>query len=124
MNWFQSFYSLFKTIIDILYQSLVSNSLCILFFAFLYIIINLLKPINHGINYKDKLTIIDSKLIFSAKNQFLYDVEVPYHISLLDGFDLEGFIILAQQVAVVIILVFYKIKFIIELHRKYHVKWI
>ncbi len=124
MNWFQSFYSLFKTIIDILYQSLVSNSLCILFFAFLYIIINLLKPINHGINYKDKLTIIDSKLIFSAKNQFLYDVEVPYHISLLDGFDLEGFIILAQQVAVVVILVFYKIKFIIELHRKYHVKWI
>ncbi len=124
MNWFQSFYSLFKTIIDILYQSLVSNSLCILFFAFLYIIINLLKPINHGINYKDKLTIIDSKLIFSAKNQFLYDVEVPYHISLLDGFDLEGFIILAQQVAVVIILVFYKIKFITELHRKYHVKWI
>ena len=124
MNLVQSFYSLFKTIIDILYQSLVSNSLCILFFAFLYIIINLLKPINYGINYKDKLSIVDSKLIFSAKNQFLYDVEVPYHISLLDGFDLEGFIILAQQVAVVIILVFYKLKFVIELHRKYHIKWI
>jgi hypothetical protein len=124
MNWVQSFYNLFKTIIDILYQSLVSNSLCILFFAFLYIIINLLKPINSGINYKDKLSIVDSKLIFSAKNQFLYDVEVPYHISLLDGFDLEGFIILAQQVAVVIILVFYKLKFVLELHRKYHAKWI
>lgn len=124
MNWTQSFYSLLKTIIDILYQSLVSNSLCILFFAFLYIIINLLKPINSGTSYKDKLTIIDSKLIFSAKNQFLYDVPVPYHLSQLDGFDLEGFIILAQQVAVVIILVFYKLKFVLELHRKYHVKWI
>ena len=45
-------------------------------------------------------------------------------IQKLLAFDLEGFIILAQQVAVVIILVFYKIKFIIELHRKYHVKWI
>lgn len=123
-SYFTHFYSLFKIIINILYQSLVSNSLCILFFALIYIIISMNRSINFGTSYKDKLTIIDSKIIFSVKNQFLYDVQVPYHISLLDGFDLESFFILAQQVAVVVILVFYKLKFVLELHRKYHVKWI
>ena len=131
MTWIQKFhtlsvilYKIFEIIVDLLYKSLISNSLCIIFFGLIYIVINLRKPINYNTNYKDKLTIIDSNLLFSLKNQFLYDVQVPYHVSLLDGFDLEGFIILSQQVAVVIILVFYKLKFVLELHKKYHIKWI
>lgn len=122
---FAKFYKLFETVIEVLYNSIVSNILCIIFFAIIYIVINLNKSINYGIDYKDKLKIIDNQLLFSVKNQFLYDVEVPYHISLgLNNIDIESFIILAQQVAVVVILVFYKLKFVLELHRKYHIKWI
>jgi hypothetical protein len=115
-------YKLFETIVEILYQSIVSNSLCILFFAFIYIIINLNTSINYDISYEDKIRIINSQLLFSAKNQFLYDTHVPYHINSI--YDIEGIVILFQQIAVVFILVFYKLKFVFELHRKYHVKWI
>ena len=125
MSLFHTIYTLFETVIKLLYKSIVSNSLCIMFFAIIYIVINLNKPFNYGINYKDKLQVIDKQLLFSVKNQFLYDVEVPYHISLgLNNLDIESFTILAQQVAVVVILVFYKLKFVLELHRKYHIKWI
>ena len=125
MTTFHTIYTLFETLIKLLYNSIVSNTLCILFFAIIYIVINLNKPFNYGINYKDKLQVIDKQLLFSVKNQFLYDVEVPYHISLgLNNLDIESFTILAQQVAVVVILVFYKLKFVLELHRKYHIKWI
>ena len=125
MSIFHTIYTLFETLIKLLYNSIVSNTLCILFFAIIYIVINLNKPFNYGINYKDKLQVIDKQLLFSVKNQFLYDVEVPYHISLgLNNLDIESFTILAQQVAVVVILVFYKLKFVLELHRKYHIKWI
>ena len=125
MSLFHTIYTFFETFIEILYKSIVSNTLCILFFAIIYIVINLNKPFNYGINYKDKLQVIDKQLLFSVKNQFLYDVEVPYHISLgLNNLDIESFTILAQQVAVVVILVFYKLKFVLELHRKYHIKWI
>ena len=115
-------YILFKTIIEILYETIVSNSLCILFFALIYIVIDLYNPINYDINYEDKMRLINSQLLFSLKNQFLYDVDVPYHIQ--DIYDIEGIVILFQQIAVVFILVFYKLKFVFELHRKYHVKWI
>ena len=115
-------YKLFETIVEILYQSIVSNSLSILFFAFIYIIINLNTSINYDINYEDKIRLINSDLLFSAKNQFLYDIDVPYHIK--DIYDIEGIVILFQQIVVVFILVFYKLKFVLELHRKYHVKWI
>ena len=125
MSLFHTIYTFFETFIEILYKSIVSNTLCILLFAIIYIVINLNKPFNYGINYKDKLQVIDKQLLFSVKNQFLYDVEVPYHISLgLNNLDIESFTILAQQVAVVVILVFYKLKFVLELHRKYHIKWI
>jgi len=125
MSLFHTIYTFFETFIEILYKSIVSNTLCILLFAIIYIVINLNKSINYNIAYKDKLQIIDKQLLFSMKNQFLYDVEVPYHISLgLNNLDIESFTILAQQVAVVVILVFYKLKFVLELHRKYHIKWI
>jgi len=125
MSLFHTIYTLFETVIKLLYKSIVSNSLCIMFFAIIYIVINLNKPFNYGIPYKDKLQVIEKKILFSFKNQFLYDIEVPYHISLgLNNLDIESFIILAQQVAVVVILVFYKLKFVLELHRKYHIKWI
>lgn len=125
MSLFHTIYTLFETVIKLLYKSIVSNSLCIMFFAIIYIVINLNKPFNYGIPYKHKLQVIDKQFLFSIKNQFLYDVEVPYHISLgLNNIDIESFIILAQQVAVVVILVFYKLKFVLELHRKYHIKWI
>lgn len=125
MSLFHTIYTFFETVIEILYKSIVSNTLCILLFAIIYIVINLNKSINYNIAYKDKLQIIDKQLLFSMKNQFLYDVEVPYHISLgLNNLDIESFTILAQQVAVVVILVFYKLKFVLELHRKYHIKWI
>lgn len=125
MSIFHTIYTLFETLIKLLYNSIVSNALCILIFAIIYIIINLNKPFNYVIPYKHKLQVIDKQLLFSVKNQFLYDVEVPYHISLgLNNLDIESFVILAQQVAVVVILVFYKLKFVLELHRKYHIKWI
>jgi hypothetical protein len=125
MSIFHTVYTLFETVIKLLYKSVVSNSLCIMFFAIIYIVINLNKPFNYGIPYKQKLQVIDKQFLFSVKNQFLYDVEVPYHISLgLNNLDIESFTILAQQVAVVVILVFYKLKFVLELHRKYHIKWI
>jgi hypothetical protein len=125
MSIFHTIYTLFETLIKLLYNSIVSNALCILIFAIIYIVINLNKPFNYGIPYKHKLQVIDKQLLFSVKNQFLYDVEVPYHISLgLNNLDIESFVILAQQVAVVVILVFYKLKFVLELHRKYHIKWI
>jgi hypothetical protein len=125
MSLFHTIYTLFETVIKLLYKSIVSNSLCIMFFAIIYIVINLNKPFNYGIPYKHKLQVIDKQFLFSIKNQFLYDVEVPYHISLgLNNLDIESFTILAQQVAVVVILVFYKLKFVLELHRKYHIKWI
>jgi hypothetical protein len=115
-------YTIFKIAIDILYKSIVSNSLCALFFALIYIIINLYKPINYGTSYKDKIQVIDKTILFSAKNQFLYDVKVPYPVSfsITDfDFDFESFIILAQQVTVVVLLVYYKIHFFVDLHRKY-----
>ena len=117
---FKHLYTIFETAIDILYKSIVSNSLCVLFFALIYIIMNLYKPINYGIPYKDKIQVIDKTILFSAKNQFLYDVEVPYHVSFsITNFDVESFIILAQQVTVVVLLVYYKIHFLVDLHRKY-----
>ena len=90
MSLFHTIYTFFETFIEILYKSIVSNTLCILLFAIIYIVINLNKSINYNIAYKDKLQIIDKQLLFSMKNQFLYDVEVPYHISLgLNNLDIK-----------------------------------
>lgn len=74
------------------------------------------KPINYGITYKNKLKVVDESLIFSTKNQFLYDVHVPYPVSFTD---IESMIILSQQVAVVVLLMYFKLHFFVELHRKY-----
>jgi hypothetical protein len=109
-------YPFLKIILEFLYKTFISNGLCVLFFGLIYIIINLNKPINYGINYEDTLQVVDKTLIFSTKNQFLYDVHVPYPASFTD---IESLLILSQQVVVVVLLMYYKLKFLLELHRKY-----
>lgn len=116
MSILSKIYPLFEIVIDIFYKSVVSNSLCVLFFGLIYIIINLNKDINYGITYKNKLKIVDKSLLFSAKNQFLYDVHVPYPVSFTD---IESLIILSQQVAVVVLIMYFKLHFFVELHHKY-----
>ena len=116
MSLLSKIYPFFEIIFKIFLDSVVSNSLCVLFFGLIYIIISLNKPINYDITYKDKLKIVDTSLIFSAKNQFLYDVHVPYPVSFTD---IESMIILSQQVLVVVLLMYYKLHFFVELHRKY-----
>jgi len=116
MSLLSKIYPFFEIIFKIFLDSVVSNSLCVLFFGLIYIIISLNKPINYDITYKDKLKIVDTSLIFSAKNQFLYDVHVPYPVSFTD---IESMIILSQQVLVVVLLMYYKLHFFVEVHRKY-----
>jgi hypothetical protein len=116
MSFFSKIYPFFEIVIDIFLKSLVSNSLCIFLFGLIYIIINLNRPINYDISYKHKLEIVDKSLLFSAKNQFLYDVPIPYPASFTD---IESMIILTQQVAVVVLIMVFKIKFLADLHRKY-----
>lgn len=116
MSFFSKIYPFFEIVIDIFLKSLVSNSLCIFLFGLIYIIINLNRPINYDISYKHKLEIVDKSLLFSAKNQFLYDVPIPYPASFTD---IESIIILTQQVAVVVLIMVFKIKFLADLHRKY-----
>jgi len=116
MSFFFKIYPFFEILLDIFYKSLVSNALCIFLFGLIYIIINLNRPINYDISYKHKLQIVDKSLLFSAKNQFLYDVPIPYPASFTD---IESLIILTQQVAVVVLIMVFKIKFFADLHRKY-----
>jgi hypothetical protein len=116
MSFFSKIYPFFEIVIDIFLKSIVSNSLCVLFFGLIYIIINLNRPINYDISYKHKLQIVDKSLLFSAKNQFLYDVPIPYPASFTD---IESIIILTQQVAVVVLIMVFKIKFFADLHKKY-----
>jgi hypothetical protein len=116
MSFFSKIYPFFEIVIDIFLKSIVSNSLCVLFFGLIYIIINLNRPLNYGISYKNKLQVVDKSLLFSAKNQFLYDVPIPYPASF---YDIESIIILTQQVAVVVLIMVFKIKFFADLHRKY-----
>ena len=116
MSFVSKIYPFFEIVIDIFLKSIVSNSLCIFLFGLIYIIINLNRPINYDISYKHKLQIVDKSLLFSAKNQFLYDVPIPYPASFTD---IESIIILTQQVAVVVLIMVFKIKFLADLHRKY-----
>ena len=116
MSFVSKIYPFFEIVIDIFLKSIVSNALCILLFGLIYIIINLNRPINYDISYKHKLQIVDKSLLFSAKNQFLYDVPIPYPASFTD---IESLIILTQQVAVVVLIMVFKIKFFADLHRKY-----
>ena len=116
MSFVSKIYSFFEIVVDILLKSFISNALCILLFATIYIIINLNRPINYNITYKNKLHIAEKSLLFSTKNQFLYDVAIPYPVSFTD---IESMIILTQQVAVVVIVMVYKIKFLVDLHKKY-----
>ena len=116
MSFFSKIYPFFEILIDIFLKSIVSNSLCVLFFGLIYIIINLNRQLNYGINYSDKLQVVDKSLLFSAKNQFLYDVPIPYPASFTD---IESMIILSQQVLVVVLLMYYKLHFFVEVHRKY-----
>ena len=82
MSFFSTIYKFFEVIVDILLKSIVSNSLCILLFAVIYIIINLNRPINYDITNQHKLEIIEKSLLFSSKNQFLYHVPIPYPVFL------------------------------------------
>ena len=116
MSFLSKIYPFFEIVIDIFLKSIVSNSLCVLFFGLIYIIINLNRPLNYDISYKHKLEIVEKSLLFSTKNQFLYHVPIPYPASFTD---IESLIILTQQVAVVVLIMVFKIKFFADLHRKY-----
>ena len=114
-------FSILEIAIEIFIKSVVFNGLFILLFAVIYILFYYIKNID-TIDDTDNIKLIDKYIIFSAKNQFLYDVEVPYHVSYtnFDLTQLQNLIILVQQVVVVVLLVYYKIHFFAELHKKYH----
>ena len=116
MSFISKIYSFFEIVIDILLKSVVSNALCMLFFATIYIIISLNRPINYDISNENKLHLVEKTLLFSTKNQFLYDVPIPYPTSFTD---IESLIILTQQVAVVVLVMVFKLKFLVDLHKKY-----
>jgi hypothetical protein len=119
-QFYSHLYTIVQTTLDILFKSVIFNGLCILFFAAIYIIIHLHSK---SVNYTDRIQIIDKDVLFSAKNQFLYDVEVPYHLSFTNfDFDIDSIIILIQQVIVVVSLLYFKVIFLAELHRKYYMK--
>jgi hypothetical protein len=119
-QFYSHLYTIVQTTLDILCKSVIFNGLCILFFAAIYIIIHLHSK---SVNYTDRIQIIDKDVLFSAKNQFLYDVEVPYHLSFTNfDFNIDSVIILIQQVTVIVSLLYFKIKFLAELHRKYYMK--
>lgn len=111
-------YSIFEIAIHIFIKSVVFNGLFILLFASIYIVFYFLKDPSTFTN-TDKFNILNKYVTFSTKNQFLYDVHVPYPVS-YTNFDIESLIILIQQVVVVVLLVYYKIHFFAELHKKYH----
>ena len=114
-------FSILEIAIVIFIKSVVFNGLFILLFAGIYILFYYIKHIN-TLDDIDNIKLIDKYVIFSAKNQFLYDVEVPYPVSYtnFDSAQLQNLIILVQQVVVVVLLVYYKIHFFAELHKKYH----
>ena len=149
-QFYSHLYIIVQTTLDILCKSVIFNGLCIIFFAAIYIIIHLnictsktptlsadlsdkgnsyhalekCKGVNSkSVNYTDRIQTIDKDVLFSAKNQFLYDVEVPYHLSFTNfDFDIDSIIILIQQVIVVVSLLYFKLIFLAELHRKYYMK--
>ena len=91
-QFYSHLYTIVQTTLDILCKSVIFNGLCILFFAAIYIIIHLHSK---SVNYTDRIQIIDKDVLFSAKNQFLYDVEVPYHLSFTNfDFNIDSVIIL------------------------------
>lgn len=119
-QFYSHLYTIVQTTLDILCKSVIFNGLCILFFAAIYIIIHLKSK---SVNYTDRIQTIDKDVLFSAKNQFLYDVEVPYHLSFTNfDFNIDSVIILIQQVIVVVSLLYFKLIFLAELHRKYYMK--
>ena len=119
-QFYSHLYTIVQTTLDILCKSVIFNGLCIIFFAAIYIIIHLNSK---SVNYTDRIQTIDKDVLFSAKNQFLYDVEVPYHLSFTNfDFDIDSIIILIQQVIVVVSLLYFKLIFLAELHRKYYMK--
>ena len=118
---FGHLFSILKIAIDVFIESVIFNGLFILLFAAIYIIFYYIK--NRNTIYDiDTLKLVDKYVTFSAKNQFLYDVEVPYPVSYtnFDSTQLQNLIVLIQQVIVVVLLVYYKIHFFAELHKKYH----
>jgi len=120
---YNQLYSVFEIAIHIFIKSVVFNGLCILLFAAIYIVFDYIK--NPTIfNDTDKSKILNKYVTLSTKNQFLYNIEVPYPVSYttFDFTQLQNFIILLQQVVVVVLLVYYKIHFVAELHKKYHTK--
>ena len=119
-QFYSHLYIIVQTTLDILCKSVIFNGLCIIFFAAIYIIIHLNSK---SVNYTDRIQTIDKDVLFSAKNQFLYDVEVPYHLSFTNfDFNIDSVIILIQQVIVVVSLLYFKLIFLAELHRKYYMK--
>lgn len=120
---YSQLYSVFEIAIHIFIKSVVFNGLFILLFAAIYIVFDYVK--NPTIfNDTDKSKILNKYVTLSTKNQFLYDIEVPYPVSYttFDFTQLQNLIILTQQIVVVVLLVYYKIHFVAELHKKYHTK--